>query len=124
MEQRYPPIQEYFVRDFGYDGNTPAALEVLQGTYTPPPECDPTLCYFLSHCKLPPDILLETTSGCPKFITTEGHQQGWKKAKEHTQAGRSGLSFAITKADALDPELAALDVSSRNIAYASGFSYS
>ena len=31
-----PPMQEYFVRDFGFDGNTPAALEVLQGTYSPP----------------------------------------------------------------------------------------
>ena len=54
-------MQEYFVRDFGYDGNTPAALEVLQGTYTPPPECDPTLRDLLSHCKLPPNIPLEPT---------------------------------------------------------------
>ena len=30
----------------------------------------------------------------------------------------------MMKADALDPELAALDASSRNIAYVSGFSYS
>ena len=56
-------------------------------------------------------------------MTTEDNQQAWKRAREHTQAGKSGLTFAMFKADALDPALAALDASSRNIAYSTGFAY-
>ncbi len=44
-----PPMQDYFVRDFGYDGNTPAADAVLAGTYVPPPEADPVMVDFLRH---------------------------------------------------------------------------
>ena len=115
-----PPMQPSFVAEFGYTGNTPAAEAVLNGTYVPPPDCDPVLQDFLAHCKRPPGI---PTDVCPRHITTTEHSNGWKKAHEHTQAGRSGLTFAMFKANALNPDLAAVDASFQNIGYASGFAF-
>ena len=94
---------------------------MLAGTYTPPPDCPPVLCDLLTLCKqpeLPPD-----TPSCPRFITTEDNHLAWKSANEHTQAGMSGITFAMYKACALDPELCAMDASSRNLAYYTGFAY-
>ena len=53
-----PPMQPSFVAEFGYTGNTPAAEAVLNGTYVPPPDCDPVLQDFLAHCKRPTGIPL------------------------------------------------------------------
>ena len=116
-----PPMQPSIVRDFGFDGNTPAADAVLDGTYDPPSDIDPTLQTFLQHCKRPPSVPPDPP--CPRYVTTKDHIQAWRKAKEWTQAGISGLHFGMFKANALDPDLAALDASSRNISYATGFVY-
>jgi hypothetical protein len=60
-----PPMQPYFVNDFGNDDNTPAVDAALDGTYIPPPECDPVLKDFLAHCKRMPEI---PTECCPCHI--------------------------------------------------------
>jgi hypothetical protein len=46
-----------------------------------------------------------------------------QKAREHTQASHSKLTFAMFKANALDPNLTAVDASFRNIGYASGVAF-
>ena len=48
-----PPMQPSFVADFGYTGNTPAAEAVLNGTYIPPPDCDPVLSDFFGPLQTP-----------------------------------------------------------------------
>jgi hypothetical protein len=115
-----PRMQPSCIADFGYTGNTPVAEAVLNGTYIAPPDCDPVLQDFLVHCKRPPGIPVDT---CPRHITTSEHCNGWKKAKEHTQAGRSKITFAMFKANTLNPDLAAVDASFRNIGYATGFAF-
>jgi hypothetical protein len=91
----------------------------MEPTYTPP-ECDPVLKDFLAQCKRMPEIPNEC---CPHHINTLEHCQAWKKAREHTQARQSGFTFAKFKANSLDPDVAAVDASFRNIGYAAGFVY-
>ena len=79
-----PPMQPYFMNDFGRAGNTPAVDAVLDGTHIPPPECDPVLKDFLAHRKRMPEIPKDC---CPRHIDTAEHCQAWKHAREHTHAG-------------------------------------
>ena len=76
---------------------------------------------LLRHCRRPDNI--PESSSCPKYVTTKDNTDGWRVAREFTQAGISGLDFSMFKANGLDPELSALDASFRNIAYATGFVY-
>ena len=84
-----PPMQPPFTNLFGYTGDTPAADQVLAGTFQAPPDMDPALQTFLQHCKAHPAP--EGLTPCPNHVTTEDNRLAWKKAKEHTQAGLSGL---------------------------------
>ena len=54
-------------------------------------------------------------------ITTEQHIEGWKKAKERTAPGHSGLTTAHWKASCSRPYLAALDASWANYPYITGY---
>ena len=116
-----PPMQPPFVQDFGYVGDTPAADQVLNGSYVPPPEMNERLQELLKFARRPDNV--PENPPCQQFITTEDHQQAWKKAKEKTSAGMSGITFAMFKAAALHPLLASLDAAVRNIAYVSGLVY-
>jgi len=51
------------------------------------------------------------------------HCKGWKRAKERTSGGCSWIIFAMYKAEATDPVLAALDASQRSMGYVTGFSF-
>lgn len=57
-----------------------------------------------------------------RHITTKNFQEGWKKMKEKTSAGISGLHFSHMKACAMDPFLAEFEASLANIPYYTGFS--
>jgi hypothetical protein len=46
-----------------------------------------------------------------------------EKAREHTQAGCSKITFAMFKANALDPDLAAVNASFHNIGHASSSAF-
>ena len=119
-----PFLQEPLVSEFGYMANTPAATEVLQGTYTPPPNTDEHARILLRALQTPQEISDNVGNFTPnRHITTEAHIQGWKKAKEKTSAGVSGRHFGMYKAHIQRPELAELDASMRSVAYSTGFSY-
>jgi hypothetical protein len=57
-----------------------------------------------------------------RITTLEDHIQGWRKVREDTVTGRSGLTFAHFKANALDDELALLDATMVAIPYETGLS--
>jgi hypothetical protein len=120
-----PFHQEPLLLEFGNKANTPAAEEVLHGTYTPPENTDKYAKILLEALATPPEITNNTGNFTPRrFITPTSNINGWRKANERTSAGPSGLHFGQFKANAEIPALADLDASIRNFGYATGFSYS
>ena len=91
---------------------------VLQGYYAPPPSASHYSKLFLKHCVAP--LGLPTSND---QVSTADHCKGWKRAKERTLGGRSWIIFAIYKAEATDPVLAALDASQQSVGYVTGFSF-
>eukprot|EP00978_Attheya_sp_CCMP212_P046072 scaffold372666_cov29-Attheya_sp.AAC.1 len=73
--------------DLGYLGITPAAKEILNGTYVPPPGTDKyTVDYFKKLAwACPPEARKGPSAMFTDYqISTEEHIDGWKKAKERT----------------------------------------
>ena len=57
----------------------------------------------------------------PETITVEAYRSYWRKAREFTTSGPSGLHFGHLKAHASDQELAEMDVDMINIPMATGY---
>ena len=92
-------MQEPLVSDFGYRAQTPAREQVTNGTYQPPPGTNPHAAELIRGLKAP-DV---AAGNKPRFtpgqgISTEDHVRAWKKAKEKTAGGKSGLRFGMFKA--------------------------
>ena len=116
-----PFLQEPLLTAFGYTGDTAATEQVLAGTYVPPPGTARYTQLLLQHMKRPSTITPAPMT--PDFVSTEDHQQSWRRAKEYTTSGVSGVHFGMFKAQAMDPELAAFDASRRSIVYRTGQVY-
>ena len=117
-------MQEPLTSHFGYRAKTPARDQVTNGTFQPPPGTDPHAAELIVGLKAP----AISTGNKPKFtprrgISTEDHVRAWKKAKEKTAGGKSGLHFGMFKAHIKRSHLAEMDASMRSIAYSTGFSY-
>jgi hypothetical protein len=107
-----PFLQEPLLSEFGDMANTPAADAVLQGSYVAPDGTDPHARLLLSALATPTAISSNTGNFRPRrHITPETHIKGWRRAKERTSSGMSGLHFGVFKANAEIPHLAALDAS-------------
>jgi len=106
------------VEEFGFQGNEQTENDVLQGSYVPPPTTSRYAKLFLKHCVAPPGLPISDDR-----VSTADHCKGWKRAKEHTLGDRSRIIFAMYKAEATDPVLAALDASQRSMGCATGFSF-
>eukprot|EP00978_Attheya_sp_CCMP212_P044379 scaffold308452_cov28-Attheya_sp.AAC.1 len=78
--------------EIGYLGVMPAAKEILNGTYVPPPGTDKyTVDYFKKLAwACPPEARKGPSAMFTDYqISTEEHIDGWKKAKERTAPGHS-----------------------------------
>jgi hypothetical protein len=82
-------LKEPLLTQFGYLGDTPQTEAVLEGTYEPPPETDYFAKLLLGHMGYP--VGMNSTNCIPTRITNEEHALSWKRAKEYTSAGISGL---------------------------------
>jgi hypothetical protein len=107
------------VDDFGYLADTPAAEQVLNGTYQTPDGTDYYAKLLLDQLYIP----WEVTKMAPISleISTDEHKQAWRKQNERTSSEPTGLSFNHYKAASKDPLLADFDATMRNIPYAKGF---
>ena len=94
------------------------AEEVLLGTYAIPDGVSDYVKMMIEEMKMPPDVLDQDM--CHDFVSTESHISAWRKAKEKTSAGISGLHFGMYKAQAKDPDIAAYNASMRSLAYQTG----
>ena len=78
--------------------------------------CCSNICSALSTFQLACPPLLKS----PLLITSSN---SWKKAKEYTTAGISGLHFGMYKAQAHDPDLTQYNATHRLITFCSGILY-
>jgi hypothetical protein len=116
-----PFMQGDLLQDFGYHKNTIAHDEVLQGRYTVPSTCHPAT-KILIRGLAKPETPTHTHPFKPRtHISTEDHIRGWKRQKECTSGGMSGLHFGHYKAHLKDRTLAALDASMQSVAYTTGY---
>ena len=115
-----PPLRQIF----GDKNNPQNVSDILNGTFTLPDTCDKYVQLLIKGLKQPETLRPHNRPFHPRTkISTEDHIAGWKKMKERTSSGMSGLHFGMFKANATDPLLAELDASIRNIAYTTGHSY-
>ena len=122
--EQTPFLQPEYREQFGDRNETETTDQVLQGTYIPPFEANPWANLLLSEASYPPDTIHWKAKTSPRrHITTDDHIRGWKRAKERTSAGMSGLHFGMFKAHAHRRPLAELDASMRSLAYTTGYSY-
>jgi exonuclease III len=118
-----PFMQDPLTRDFGYGIESQEHDRVLEGTYIAPPECDQATALLIQGLKKPESFYTMQEALPRTRITTADHVKGWKKQKERTAGGLSGLHFGHYKAHIRVPLLADFDASMRSVAYTTGYSY-
>jgi exonuclease III len=119
-----PFMQAPLLQDFGYRDNMPAHEQVLQGTYTPPACCAPATKILLQGLSRADPNPQQSSFTPRRYISTEDHIRSWKKKREQTTGGMSGIHCGHYKAHLLRRRLAALDASQRSVAYTTGFTFS
>lgn len=113
-----PLMSGQLAAEIGFLGTSPARKQILQGNYEPPPNTSQYTSEFLQHLKKPPNI-----QQCPKaYVLTEDFREGWKKMKEQTQAGDSGLHFGHMKACAQSQFVSDFEATMSHIPHYSGLS--
>jgi hypothetical protein len=113
-----PMMKGALAQDLGYDGLTASGTAILKGTYLYPPDTGKCTQEFLQHLQL-----VRTDQPNPTArITPTMFQEGWKKMKEQTSAGISGLHFGHFKSCALNDFLTEYESCLSHIPFASGFS--
>ena len=115
-----PFLQPPLLQQCGYDGLTPQATSIIQGTYTPSSTLSPTTQDYLLHLRQDPAVPNWSTRHL--YISTESHQRAWRKAKERTASSPSQLHFGLWKANATIPQIAEMDAAMRYIPFTTGYS--
>ena len=112
-----PPMSGDLVDDLGYAGTSASCQRILDGTYSPPEGTDKYTVEYLQHMKKPPNIQQPPSA----VVTTDDYKERWKKAKERTLAGISGIHFGHMKACEEDDSLAAFEATMCHIPYTTGY---
>ena len=114
-----PCMQEPLFSLLGNFANTPFSLAILNGTANFPANIPHFTKLLLQHLKKPQHVNLDEVD---PYVSVEEYQQGWKKMKEYTTAGISGIHFGHLKSCARDSFLAQFESSLAQISYGSGVS--
>jgi hypothetical protein len=110
-----PPLSE----DIGLYGTGPNADAILQGTYVIPPGTDYWAAELIRHLRM--DERVASNPAVSLSIPTALHQAGWKRSREKTSSGPSGIHFGHFIAGTSHPLLADFDACMANIPYATGY---
>jgi Reverse transcriptase (RNA-dependent DNA polymerase) len=126
--------QEENVRRFTQANDTPALLpeQVELLGWTADSEVSNNILQGNEDIRLHPNInklvkylqineSIQNLPGIDKYITTEEFQEGWRKCREFTATGKSGIHFGHFKASCLDPELTEFDKDMLNISLTTGY---
>ena len=113
-----PCLTEPLKSELGWEAQTPAGEQILEGTYQVPEHTNPYSQQLFDQLKAA-EIQHEFE---PAQITAEVFSEGWKKMNEQTSAGISGLHFGHLKSCAKDEFLSSFEASIANVPYTTGYS--
>ena len=105
---RTAPIlqDERLFKDFGYTANTPAARQVVDGTYNYPEGMEFYTKLLLQEAHLL--YLKMSKQEVENIISTKEFQQYWRRANENIQSSASGIHFGHLKAAGFDKFLSSI----------------
>jgi hypothetical protein len=104
--------------DFGYTANTPAASQVLEGTYNFPEGMDFYTKLLLQEAHLMYQKM--TRFEIEDIVSTKEFQLYWRRANENVQSSASGIHFGHLKAAGFDKFLASIYAAKLSLASKSG----
>jgi hypothetical protein len=104
-----PLVSPPLVDDFGYMGVTEAARAILEGTYQIPPGVNEYTTDLLHQLCRDPRVLQRPP--ILTSITNDQYVEAWRRQKEDTSSGPSGMHFGIFKAGTYRPYMAEFDAS-------------
>ena len=99
--------------DLGYLADSPAADEIAEGRYRPPPGTDPYACEFIEVLAMPVLIRAKGLVNC--IDTIEEHHAGWKAQKARTASDQSTIGFEHYKTAIFDDEHCSIDCLLRTV---------
>jgi hypothetical protein len=105
--------------DLGLYGTGPNAEAILQGTYAIPPGTDPWAAELIRHLRM--DERVASAPSVSLAIPTDLYQMGWRRSRERTSSGPSGVHFGHFIASCSHTLLAEFDACMANIPYATGY---
>jgi hypothetical protein len=111
-----PPLYDLL----GPLGITEAADRILDGTFEIPPGVDKHTAGVLRHMKIPdidrhfPPLRLD--------ITTPEHIEAWRKSRERTASGPTGVHYGHLIAGTYDMAIADFEATMENLPFAIGYS--
>jgi hypothetical protein len=112
-----PIMQSGLIASIGFLGENETAKEILEGRYTPPMEQDQYTTELLQQLRQVPQL-----TQMEPIITTEAFKEGWRKMKETTSAGKSGMHFGHMKACTQSDQVADFEATMTHIPYVTGYS--
>jgi hypothetical protein len=110
-----PFCQEPLRSEVGPCATTTSARDILSGTYTPD-----NIDYWAAQ--LIPFLKQEIPTTGPTYYSIQQHIAGWKRVKERTSAGPSGITIPHMKAHGRSFLLSNIDTIMSNLPYVHGFS--
>ena len=113
-----PMMRGQLAAEIGFIGTSPACRDILAGTYNPPPGTDQYTTEYLKYLKKDPNLHSTPSS----YITTKEFQESWRKMKERTSSGNSGIHFGHMKSSARSTFLSDFESTLAHIPYSSGIS--
>ena len=111
------PPMSFLLPDLGFLGNTQPCIDILNGRYIPCTPLDPYSKALFAAFQKPPNLPSISTA-----YTPEEYVAGWKKMKEKTSSGLSGIHFGHHKACAQNSCLAQFESIMCGIPYRTGYS--
>jgi len=82
-------IEPFLTRDIGTFGDGPKVTEILDGTYSPPPESTDATIAFLEACKRPTDLLTTPQKSTPARYWAK--VKTWRQRKETTTSANQHI---------------------------------
>jgi len=112
-----PLLNPPLIKIFGELGNPKEVAKVLEGTFSPPLQCDIYVAKFLLVTFRPLEIK-DTL-----VISEATYCQGWRKAQEETSSSAPGIHFGHYIAGTFNPEILIINATMANIPLHTGFAY-
>ena len=112
-----PCMTRPLVSDIGYMGISDSCEKILANTYTCPPNSHPFAQEFFDQFKRAVPI----HANLEPYISSKNYKRGWRKMKEQTTSGISGMHFGHMKSCAQDKFLCEVESAISNIPYSTGY---